>query len=106
MYANLPSPRATVHPLARVSAISQSAIRTPRLARPRGVARVRAVIDATNIIEDYRRLSASSAKRFFLISTSFWIFFATPDRAQREQPIGGLNKFVRARVRSAWRVKV
>jgi hypothetical protein len=36
----------------------------------------------------------------------FWISFATPDRAQREQPISGLKSFVRARVRSAWRVEV
>ena len=43
---------------------------------------------------------------FFLISFFFGIFFSTPDRAQREQPIGGLKKCVRARVRSAWRVEV
>ena len=65
----------------------------------------KAVIDATKIIEDYRRLSCSVEKLFFYFNF-FWIFFATPDRAQREQPIGGLKKFVRARVRSAWRVEV
>ena len=64
-----------------------------------------AVIDATKIIEDYRRLSCSVEKLFFNFNF-FWIFFATPDRAQREQPIGGLKNFVRARVRSAWRVEV
>ena len=35
-HANLPSSRATAHPLARVVAISQSVSRTRRLARPRG----------------------------------------------------------------------
>ena len=34
------------------------------------------------------------------------VFFATPDRAQQEQPIGGLGLCVRARVRSVWRVGV
>ena len=63
------------------------------------------VIDATEIIEDYRRLSCSVEKLLFNFNF-FWIFFATPDRAQREQQIGGLKKCVRARVRSAWRVEV
>ena len=36
----------------------------------------------------------------FYISTVSWVFFATPDRARREQPIGGLGLCVRARVRS------
>ena len=67
-------------------------------------ARLCAVIDATKIIEDDRRLSCSVEKLFF--TSTFLDFFATPDRAQREQPIGGLKKFVRARVRSAWRVEV
>jgi len=49
------------------------------------------VVDATKIIEDYRRLSAPSEKLFFLFQFFFVIFFATPDRAQREQPLGGLK---------------
>ena len=56
----------------------------------------------SKMIEDYHAPSKSD----FLISIFFWIFFATPDRAQREQSIGGLKKIVRARVRSAWRVEV
>ena len=39
-------------------------------------------------------------KAIFLISSFGGIFFATPDRAQREQPIGGLGLCVCARVRS------
>ena len=66
------------------------------------------VIDATKII-DYRRLSKiiiyhAPSNNYFFNFNLLWIFFAYPDRAQREQPIGGLKKFVRARVRSAWRV--
>ena len=57
------------------------------------------VIDATKIIEDYRRLLCSVEQLFFLLNFNF-------DRTQREKPIGGLKKFVRARVRSAWRVEV
>ena len=47
-----------------------------------------------------------AGEAIFLISTFVLIFFATPDRAQREQPIGGLGLCVRARVRSVWRVEV
>ena len=42
----------------------------------------------SKIIEDYQL----RRKSFFLISIFFWIFFATPDRAQREQPNGGQKK--------------
>ena len=45
-------------------------------------------------------------KTFFIFNFFGGGFFASPDRAHREQPIGGLKKFVRARVRSAWRVGV
>ena len=43
--------------------------------------------------------AASPAMRFFF-PTASWVFFATPDRARREQPIGGLGLCVRARVSS------
>ena len=40
------------------------------------------------------------------IQLFYWVFFATPGRARREQPIGGLGLCVRARVRSVWRVEI
>ena len=49
---------------------------------------------------------------FFKLTAAWVVFFATyrytPDRARREQPIGGLGFFlcVRARVRSVWRVEI
>ena len=46
------------------------------------------------------------SKTFFIFNFLGGIFFASPDRAHREQPIGGQKQFVRARVRSAWRVGV
>ena len=64
-----------------------------------------AVNDATLDYARFPRLFHFAGEAIFLIST-FLIFFATPDRAQREQPIGGLGLCVRARVRSVWRVEV
>ena len=54
----------------------------------------------------FPRLFHFAGEAIFFNFNFFLIFFATPDRAQREQPIGGLGLCVRARVRSVWRVEV
>ena len=63
------------------------------------------VNDSTLDYARFPRLFHFAGEAIFLISTCF-DFLATPDRAQREQPIGGLGLSVRARVRSVWRVEV
>ena len=65
-----------------------------------------AVNDATLDYARFPRLFHFAGGAIFFNSNLFLIFFATPDRAQREQPIGGLGLCVRARVRSVWRVEI
>ena len=62
--------------------------------------------DATLDYARFPGLFHFAGEAIFLISNYFLIFFGTPDRAQREQPIGGLGLCVRARGRSVWRVEV
>ena len=65
------------------------------------------VNNATLDYARFPRLFHFAGEAIFFNFNFFLIFFATPNRAQREQPIGGLGLCVRARVRSVlWHVVV